>query len=102
VESQSKIVLVSETLYEVVGRMTFETVPGLLNQSKANFSSVKSELVFDLEKVVHADSAGLALMLEWLRLASLANKTATFVKTPPQLLNLIEITGLSSILTLSQ
>jgi phospholipid transport system transporter-binding protein len=97
----SSVNSVSENLYEVVGKMTFTTVPGLLKQSKEKFDSTGAEVVFDLAKVRHADSAGLALMLEWLRLAKVKEKKIKFVKIPAQLLNLTEITGLSNILTQS-
>lgn len=98
----SSINSVNENRYEVIGKMTFATVPELLNQSKEKFSSTGTEITFDLAKVKHADSAGLALMLEWLRLAKVAEKNIKFVKIPAQLLNLTEITGLSHILTLTE
>lgn len=98
----SSINSVNENQYEVIGKMTFATVPELLNKSKEKFDTAGAEIIFDLNKVKHADSAGLALMLEWLRLAKVADKNIKFVKIPPQLLNLTEITGLSHILTLTE
>jgi phospholipid transport system transporter-binding protein len=45
--------------------MTFDTVRELLLQSKALFAP-GSDLKLHLSEVQHADSAGLALLLEWI------------------------------------
>lgn len=96
--ADSSINSVNESRHEVIGKMTFTTVPDLLKHSKTKFDAAGTEIIFDLEKVKHVDSAGLALMLELLRLAKNANKNIKFVKIPPQLQNLTEITGLSQII----
>jgi len=92
---------VNENRHEVAGKMIFATVPCLLSQSGEKFKTVNVDIIFDLAGVVHADSAGLALLLEWCRLARIAKKKIKFVKVPGQLLKLTEVSGLSHILDLT-
>ena len=54
----------------VSGDLTFATVTPLLNESRRLFVAAKEKLDIDLDAVTHADSAGLALLLEWKRMAS--------------------------------
>ena len=97
----SSINTVNENRHEVVGKMNFSTVPDLLKQSGEKFNVTGTEIIFDLAGVIHADSAGLALLLEWCRLAGIAKKKIKFVKVPGQLLKLTEVSGLSHILALT-
>jgi len=98
---ESEVKFITDTRCEVIGNMIFNTVPTLLDQSMKRIRASGSDLVVDLDKVSHADSAGLALMLEWLRLAKAASKKLSFVNIPPQLLNLTEITGLNHIIVMT-
>lgn len=50
--------------FHVEGEMTFATANSLLQQS-AEFFGKPQDIEIDLSKVVGADSAGLALLLEW-------------------------------------
>jgi phospholipid transport system transporter-binding protein len=50
--------------FHVDGEMTFATAKQLLQQS-AEFFDKPQDIEIDLTKVVVADSAGLALLLEW-------------------------------------
>ncbi len=52
----------------VGGELTFQTVPGLYRESAGWFAG-EGELVIDLAAVTRADSAGLALLVEWLKRA---------------------------------
>ncbi len=97
----SSINSVNENRHKVVGKMIFATVPDLLNQSGEKFNVPGTEIIFDLAGVVHADSAGLALLVEWCRLAGIAQKKIKFVKVPSQLLNLTKVSGLNHILALT-
>lgn len=92
---------VNENRHEVVGKMIFATVPCLLSQSSEKFKTVNEEIIFDLAGIIHADSAGLALLLEWSRLAGIAKRKIKFVNVPGQLLKLTEVSGLNHILTLT-
>jgi phospholipid transport system transporter-binding protein len=54
--------------YRVSGDLGFETVPGLWKQSLSRLDDSVAPVI-DLGQVTQVDSAGLALMIEWLRWA---------------------------------
>lgn len=81
----------------VTGALTFETVPDLYRSSAGWFEGA-GELILDLAQVERADSAGLALLIEWLRRAQAANRTLRFANTPAQVQTLIRINGLQDAL----
>lgn len=85
------------TTQTVSGALTFDTVPGLYHVSTAWFAG-DGELVLDLGQVTRADSAGLALMIEWLRRAQGANRRLRFANIPAQVQTLIRVNGLQDAL----
>jgi len=88
---------VSTTTQTVSGALTFETVPDLYRNS-SNWFDGTGELVLDLAQVGRADSAGLALLIEWLRRAQAANGTLRFANVPVPVQTLIRINGLQDAL----
>jgi phospholipid transport system transporter-binding protein len=50
--------------FELSGEMSFKTANSILKSSSKNFGQYES-LELDMSKVGKADSAGLALMVEW-------------------------------------
>jgi phospholipid transport system transporter-binding protein len=81
---------------QVTGPLTFQSVPQCLEQSRPMFSG-DGALRFDLAGVTLADSAGLALLLEWREMAGAAGRGLTFVNLPEQMRHLIEVSGLSPV-----
>jgi phospholipid transport system transporter-binding protein len=79
---------VSATSHPVSGVLTFDTSPGLYHASKGWFVA-GAELVIDLAQVERADSAGLALMIEWLKCARVAGCRLQFANIPDQVQTLI-------------
>ena len=79
--------------YFVEGDLTFST----LNKKTINsfdFLNSAKEICIDLEKVATADSAGLALMIEWIKHSKLLNTKLTFKNVPQQLLTLAKLSDL--------
>ena len=77
----------------VSGALSFDTVPDVLTRTAAWVAaSVKT---VDLARVQRADSAGLALMVEWLRLARKAGRNLQFIQIPEQVREIIRVNGLS-------
>jgi phospholipid transport system transporter-binding protein len=87
----------SSSTQTVAGALTFETVPDLY-QSSASWFEGAGELTLDLAQVERTDSAGLALLIEWLRRAQAANRTLRFANIPAQVQTLIRINGLQDAL----
>lgn len=74
------------------------TVSALLRETEALFAEVGGEVVVDLGSVTRADSAGLALLIEWLRLARRQNLTITYRNLPAQLLQIAHVSELQDVL----
>lgn len=84
--------------FEMHGRLTFASVPSLLAGARQWQQDSAHDIVIDMQAVSHADSAGLALMVEWLNLAQQQNRKLQFVNIPVQLSNLIRISGLEQLI----
>lgn len=82
--------------YELNGRLTFDTVPQFFGHTPAMLGSGSGLVSIDLRGVTLADSAGIALLVEWLRLARAAGRPITFVNIPEQVLRIIRISGLQN------
>lgn len=80
------------------GELGFGTVSQLLKDSRAGFSD-GHHFEVDLSGVKRADSAGLALLIEWLRSAERAGSSVSFVNMPAQMQSIARICGLDDILT---
>jgi phospholipid transport system transporter-binding protein len=83
--------------FHVQGDMTFSSVKGLLRQSNELFPSVQ-ELEVDLSQVDHADSAGLALVLEWKAQATERNAKIVFTGIPESMVSIARLCQVESLL----
>jgi len=87
--------------YLLAGVLSFETVPSLWRRSEALLQGVP-ELKLDLKGITRTDSAGLALLVEWTRLARQRGIRISFLNIPPQVLAIARVSGLDDILPLSR
>lgn len=92
--SETRVAYEGAGRYSVSGPMTFDTVHTLIALPPTDHSG---PITVDLGGVPRADSAGLALMLEWLRQARQDNRTLTFTHVPARLQDLIAVSGLSAL-----
>jgi phospholipid transport system transporter-binding protein len=79
-------------LFIIKGNLTFATI----NQSTLkmiNGSLKGTAICVDLHDVTTTDSAGLALMIEWLKISKKNNSTLSFINIPLQLQALAKISG---------
>ena len=83
------------------GELGFATVPGVLRHAGADMRGL-DRIRVDLKGVTRADSAGLALLVEWLRESERAGVPIRFVNIPVQLLSIARVCGLEEILSLSR
>ncbi len=73
--------------------MTFSTLNKKTIKS-FGFLNTTKEICIDLEKVTVADSAGLALMIEWIKHSKLLNSKLRFKNIPQQLFTLAKLSDL--------
>jgi len=83
------------------GELGFATVPDILAHPGADIAAAPA-IEVDLRGVTRADSAGLALLVAWLRESERAGQRIAFVNVPPQLLSIARVCGLDGILALSR
>lgn len=84
---------------DVSGELTFTTVNELLESAPVLFAPI-SMLDIDLADVTRSDSAGLALLIDWMRSAKQMNKNIVFHNIPAQMLAMAHASGLDELLPL--
>jgi phospholipid transport system transporter-binding protein len=73
--------------YQISGELSFRTVNAVLAESRETlFATPQAQLELDLGSVSRADSAGLALLIQWLRMARARQSEIRFLHLPEQLL----------------
>ena len=83
--------------YELLGPLDFETVSGLRLQGFGLLDG-QPQLVLDLAGVERSDSAGIALLLEWVREAQRRGTEIRFRNMPPQMSAIARTSGLDKLL----
>lgn len=79
------------------GELSFSTVNQVLKQSEILFEPIV-DLDIDLAEVNRSDSAGLALLVHWIRFAKRKNKKIVFHNIPAQMLAIADASGLDELL----
>ena len=78
----------------VSGELNFATILGLWNQSLPLFINC-SHIDIDLSQVTLSNSAGVALLIEWLKYAKQNNKAIAFHGIPAQLQSIAAVAGVA-------
>lgn len=86
--------------WSVAGELSFATVPPLLADSGPALERTQGALRVDLGAVERVDSAGLALLIEWLRLARAAGRELRYIGVSDRVRSIIRVNGLSEALGL--
>lgn len=86
--------------FALVGDLSFVSVPGLVESGDSLFSHGDAARL-DLSQVARSDSAGLALLVSWVRLARQQGKQLRFEQVPSQLLGMARVSGVDHLLSQS-
>jgi phospholipid transport system transporter-binding protein len=84
--------------YRVDSELTFRTVTALRGQGLAALAAAPAEVVFDLAAVRQADSAGLALLIDWLAAARARGARLRFAGVSPELRALARLSDVEDLL----
>lgn len=84
--------------YELSGEMSFDTVDRILEASKQAFQGYE-EILVDLTRVTRADSAGLALLLEWKAQANIRAGQVRFSGIPNSIRAIADTTGVAHLIS---
>lgn len=80
----------------VIGSLHFTTVSALLSAGVAAIAGGRADVI-DLAGVKASDSAGLALLIEWLSVAKSAGRTLRFDNVPSQLRQLARLSDVEEL-----
>lgn len=81
--------------YAVAGDLTFAGIDRATLKANS-FLQAADPIVLDLSEVANTDSAGLALLIEWLKDARKRHKQLRFKNLPTQLQTLVKLSGLDN------
>ncbi|MBL8200671.1 MAG: STAS domain-containing protein [Chromatiales bacterium] len=84
-------------VFAINGPVTFATAGALLDQGLARFAG-QDAVTVNFADVTRVDSAGLALLLEWLRQARGDGRTLGFAALPDKLLAIARLSGVDGLL----
>ncbi len=84
-------------IFSIRGELTLDTVTALLNRSKALFPP-QVEIIINLGEVTHANSAGLALLLEWQSQSKISGTTIQFKDIPEALTSIADLYNVKELL----
>jgi phospholipid transport system transporter-binding protein len=99
--SENGITTRDNGVFEVTGQLTFQSVPQFLAHSDKWLQDASGKVTIDMHGVTLADSAGLALLIEWLQLARSAQREIVFTNMPDQMRDLIRVNGLTQVFGLT-
>lgn len=100
--SQANLIADRPGHYTLKGVLSFQSVPEVLAQHGDLFREPGQQVTIDLHQVQHADSAGVALLVEWMNLARQSQGELTLTNIPAQMFAITRVSGLDHILPLAR
>ena len=91
----TKLTQTGSSSWSLDGELTFATVAGILNRGPQ--VNPADAVVLDLSGVTRGDSAGLALLVEWLRIARDRGGTLEFTGLPKEMVRLARVADRNSL-----
>ncbi len=82
----------SAGVLELAGDLTFATIDKK-TVLLCDFNTLDSDIIMDFSQIHNSDSAGLALLIEWIKLSQTTQRHLKFRYLPEQLLTLAKLCG---------
>ena len=98
IDAEAAFVRVGDDVYRLDAALTFATVPALHSHGLARIDAAAGELQFDLHQVSATDSAGLALLIDWLAAAKARQRTLRYAQPPAALRALAKLSDVESLI----
>jgi phospholipid transport system transporter-binding protein len=98
IDGESAFVTVSEGVYRLEAGLTFATVPALRQPGLQRIAAGSGALEFDLQRVPTVDSAGLALLIDWLAEARHRQRPLRYGQPPEALRMLAQLSEVESLI----
>ena len=90
-----------EGCVSLAGALTFESVPSLYRDAENALQGGASKLLIDLSDITAADSAGLALLLEWQSAQRAASRDMEIRNAPAGLMSLARLCEADDVMKMS-
>lgn len=90
-----------EVTCRLTGRVTFDTLARTRAEGEARIAEAGERVIVDLSELQHGNSAAVAVLMAWWRLADHLDKSIVFANAPAGLRNIIELSGMTSVLPLA-
>lgn len=100
-DGRSELLDKGDGRFVLEGDMSFTTAQQLLEQSGKLFEDY-TEIEVDLSSVTRSDSAGLALMLEWINWANHSVREIRFENIPEKIKNIARATEVEDLLRIGE
>ncbi len=97
--TEARLDTVSPGRYQLVGELDFASVPALVDHGRELFSG-DGDVQVSLDAVERGNSAGLVLLVDWLREAHRRQRRIRFTGVPAQMLALARVSGVDELLVL--
>ena len=85
-------------IFRLDASLTFATVPALHGPGVAHIEAAGADLQFDLQRVEVIDSAGLALLIDWLAAARAKQCRLRYTQPPSALLSLARLSEVEGLI----
>ena len=94
----SKAALITATdTWKIQGDLSFETTPELFETAR-ELMRERLPVCIDLESVERVESAGVALMLDWIRTVRTHDRTLQFSNVPDHMRSIADLCGVGHLL----
>jgi phospholipid transport system transporter-binding protein len=98
IDGQQAFVSSSAGVYRLEAPLTFATAPLLRQPGLERIEAASDAVEFDLQHVPASDSAGLALLIDWLAEARARQRTLRYVQVPEALRALARLSEVESLI----
>nr|VFK13789.1 MAG: anti-sigma-factor antagonist [Candidatus Kentron sp. LFY] len=99
--SMAELQAMGKGKFSLSGELTFTSVASLWRKGEYPFPNT-NRVALDLSEVIHSDSAGLALMVEWLRQSKTRDAIIEIHNIPKQMLSLARTAGIDFLLEMPE
>jgi len=94
------ILIKQDGQYNLSGELSFQSVP-ILSDRIHGMIDDSVELIINLANVTHTDSAGVAMLIDWVHSARQQGKVIHFLNIPAQMRAIAQVSGVDEVLPLS-
>lgn len=93
-----RLLKVSDNKLKLQGELNAETLLLVLKEGSFWLQEAHEQIAIDLADISRCNSAGLALLIEWFRVARAHQRQIHYTNLPEQMINIAKVSGLDKIL----